>query len=271
MKVAKVNTVLTDFIIRGNLKMFKKIMIVCLWLTVSLSIAQNANHLELRNSENGVRVSFVSRSDGNWHVEISNETMPRLIQEKPVQLEILKADENILNLSSEYKAAQQSSSGIDAEAEIVYNKNVTFKVHDIWSLSGQIISIKRNVEIIGNAPGGFNSSIVFSVDPSVKWTDVNCFVPGALYGDPTYDGDRSPGGTLNYAAKQFIMREDILPAPMFALSFKNGFSVAMLDPTPNGESTVEETKIRKNVRNVIKITRMMLALLTHIGIIGTPV
>jgi hypothetical protein len=100
---------------------------------------------------------------------------------------------------------------------------------------------------VGNAPGGFVSSIVFSFDPSVSWSNVNCFAPGALYGDPTYDGDRSPGGTLNYAARRFLMREDILPAPLFALAFTNGASVAMLDPTPRGDTTLEETKLSKPV------------------------
>ena len=76
---------------------------------------------------------------------------------------------------------------------------------------------------------------------------MNCLAPGALYGDPTYDGDRSPGGTLNYEARRFLMREDILPAPLFALSFNNGSSVTMLDPSPNGESTVDETKLPKDV------------------------
>ena len=37
------------------------------------------------------------------------------------------------------------------------------------------------------------------------------------------------------------MREDILPAPLFALSFNNGASVAVLDPSPRGDTTVEET------------------------------
>ena len=43
------------------------------------------------------------------------------------------------------------------------------------------------------------------------------------------------------------MREDILPAPLFALSFSNGPSVAMLDPSPHCESTVEETRLSKDV------------------------
>ncbi len=39
------------------------------------------------------------------------------------------------------------------------------------------------------------------------------------------------------------MREDILAAPLFALSFKNGASVAVLDPAPRGDTTVEETRL----------------------------
>ena len=102
--------------------------------------------------------------------------------------------------------------------------NVVFRVNDNWSLSGAILSLRRKVEVSGNAPGGFYSSIALSVDPAIGWSEVNYLAPGVLYGDPTYDGDRSPGGTLNYAARRFVMREDILPAPLFALSFGNGAS-----------------------------------------------
>jgi hypothetical protein len=105
--------------------------------------------------------------------------------------------------------------------------------------------VRRKVEVTGNAPGGFDSSVVFTVDPSVGWSDVNYLAPGALYGDPAYDGERSPGGTLNYAARRFVMREDVLSAPLFALSFNNGASVAVLDPSPRGDTTVEETRLTK--------------------------
>ncbi|MGA7160641.1 MAG: hypothetical protein WBZ48_06545, partial [Bacteroidota bacterium] len=131
--------------------------------------------------------------------------------------------------------------------DITYGEHVVFRVHDRWRLNGAVVSMRRKVEVAGNAQGGFNSSLTFMVDSSVRWSDVNCLAPGALYGDPTYDGDRSPGGTLNYTARQFLMREDILPAPLFALSFSNGSSVAMLDPSPRGESTVEETKLSSDV------------------------
>ena len=65
-----------------------------------------------------------------------------------------------------------------------------------------------------------------------------------MYGDPAFNGERSPGGTMNYAARRFIMREDVLSAPLFALSFHNGASVSILDPSPRGDTTVAETPAR---------------------------
>ncbi|MGD0015155.1 MAG: hypothetical protein ABSD56_12155, partial [Bryobacteraceae bacterium] len=76
-------------------------------------------------------------------------------------------------------------------------------MQDHWSLTGAVVSVSRKVEVTGNAPGGFDSLVEFVVvGQSVQWTNVNFLAPGALYGDPTYDGDRSPGGTLNYAARR---------------------------------------------------------------------
>lgn len=89
--------------------------------------------------------------------------------------------------------------------------------------------------------------MAFTVDPSVGWSNVKFLAPGVLYGDPTFDGERSPGGTLHYTARRLVMREDILPAPMFGLSFENGASVTMLDPAPRGDTTEAETTLSKPV------------------------
>ena len=111
-----------------------------------------------------------------------------------------------------------------------------------------MLSLSRKVSVTsGEEKAGFSSAIRLSTESGVSWVDVQYLAPGLLYGDPTYDGDRSPGGTLNYAARRFLMREDMLPAPLFALSFKNGSSVAMLDPAPRGDTTVEETRLSKPV------------------------
>jgi hypothetical protein len=203
--------------------------------------------VDLGRLQTGATVSFARPTAGEWGIEIAGAAAPRILQPKPARLEVFRAEDDVRQLVAGYKTVQRSAAGIDARAEIAYGEDVVFRVHDRWSMSGAVVSVRRNVEVRGNAPCGFYSSVVFAVDPSVGWYDVNYLAPGALYGDPTHDGDRSPGGTLNYAARRFLMREDLLPAPLFALSFDNGASVAVLDPSPRGETTVEETKLSKEV------------------------
>ncbi len=224
----------------------KPVLLLGLCLAGLVSFAQD-DRVELGRLQTDAAVSFVRVAGGEWGIQITDGTTPRIAQPKPAKLEIFREEEDIRPLSAGYKTVEKSASGIEAQAEIRYGDNVVFHVQDRWNLTGAVVSVSRKVEVGGTAPGGFDSSIVLAVDPSVRWTNVNCLAPGALYGDPTFDGDRSPGGTLNYAARRFLMREDILPAPLFALSFNNGSSVAVLDPSPRGDSTVEETRLSKDV------------------------
>ncbi|MEJ2616521.1 MAG: hypothetical protein P8Z35_16315, partial [Ignavibacteriaceae bacterium] len=226
---------------------FSKKIILILFLTISSVFAQQGDRVELGKLETGAIVSFVHSPGGEWGIEISGGMVPYITQKEPARVKISQEGKKIPELNAGYNTIQKTVSGIDANAELKYGKGVVFHVYDQWSLNNAVLSLRRKVEVAGNAPGGFNSSIVFKVDTSVSWDKLNCMVPGALYGDPTHDGERSPGGTLNYSAHRFIMREDMLPAPMFALSFENGTSVTMLDPTPDGESTVDETKLSDDV------------------------
>jgi hypothetical protein len=160
-------------------------------------------------------------------------------------VEVFRGENDFVELSAGYKAIKKTAKGAEGFAEIRYNEDIVFRMHDIWRLKNEVLSLNRLVDVQGSDPGGFYSEINFEVSHSTRWTDINYMAPGAIYGDPTYDGDRSPGGTLNYAARHLVMREDILAAPFFILSFKNGSSVALLDPAPRGDSTEEETKLTK--------------------------
>jgi hypothetical protein len=211
----------------------------------SLLLAQQSARVDLGRLQTGATVSFTRASSGEWGIEIAGGPAPRILQPKPAKLEIFRSDDDIRQLAAGYKTVRKSVAGIDARAEIAYGDGVVFRVSDSWSLSGATISVRRKVDVLGNAPGGFYSSVVFRVDPSIGWPDISYLAPGELYGDPTYDGERSPGGTLNYAARRLVIREDFLPAPLFALSFSNGASVAVLDPSPRGDTTVEESKLTK--------------------------
>ena len=206
----------------------------------STLFAQSAARLDLGRLQTGAAVSF-TRSTSGWGVEISGGAAPRIRQLEPARLEIYRADEDIRQVSAGYQTVQKTAAGMDARAEIAYGQGVVFHVNDRWNLTGPVLSVRRTVTVTGSAPGGFCSSVMLAVDPAVSWPDVNYMAPATLYGDPTYDGDRSPGGKLNHDARRLNMREDMLPAPLFALSFNNGASVAVLDPAPRGDTTVEES------------------------------
>lgn len=219
---------------------------LCLAGLVSCSSQPDAR-VELGRLTTGSAVSFVRSSTGEWGIEISGGATPRILQPKPAKLEVFRSEEDIHELEAGYGTVRKTAEGIDAGAEIPYGEDVVFRLQDRWNLDGSVVSVRRRVEVAGSGPGGFDSSVVFTLEPSVGWSDVSYLAPGVLYGDPTYDGDRSPGGTLNDAARHFLMREDLLPAPLFALSFQNGTSVAVLDPSPRGDSTMEETKFSESV------------------------
>lgn len=221
--------------------MFGKYVLIGLCLTGSAVLAQQPARIDVGRLQTGATVVFARSAAGEWGIEIAGAAAPRIVQTKPARLEVFAAENDVRQLTVGYKTVQKTPAGIDARADIAYGSNVVFHLADQWSLSGAVLSVRRKVEVTGTAPGGFDSSVLFSVDPSVGWSDVNYMAPGTLYGDPTYDGAGSPGGTANYAARRFMMREDILPAPLFALSFANGTSVALLDPAPRGDTTVEET------------------------------
>ncbi|MBN1397251.1 MAG: AGE family epimerase/isomerase [Bacteroidetes bacterium] len=227
--------------------MRKTWMLIGLFLYITASIAQENDREELGRLQTGAVVTFVKNTKNEWGIDISGGSAPNILQEKPVQIEVYKSSEDIFLLDAGYKTIKRSASGIDAFTEMVDNENVVFRVQDRWSVDGAIVSVKRKVEVSENAQGGFNSSLLFNIDTCISWSDMNCMIPGALYGDPTYNGDRSVCGKINYEAHRLIMREDIIPAPLAALSFKNGSSVSLLDPAPQGASTVEETKLTKNV------------------------
>src|SRR5450631_3654320 len=224
-----------------------KIMFFGVWLAASALSAHSAARLELGQLPTGATAAFVQNASGGWGMEIAGSAAPRVMQPKPARIQVWRSETDIHDLAVAYRSVTKSAGGVDARAEIADGGHILFRVDDHWTINGAVVSVNRQVKVVRSAPGGFCSSIEFSMDRAVPWSDVKFLAPGILYGDPTYDGERSPGGRLNYSAKRFVIREDILPAPMFAMSFENGGSVAMLDPTPRGDTTEAEATLSKPV------------------------
>ena len=167
--------------------------------------------------------------------------MSRISQPRPARVEVFtKADES-QQLAVGYQSVELTSGVLTARAEIPVSPGVSFRLQDHWSISGAVISVRRRLEVKGGAPGGFYSAVILATQPEVTWPEIDFLAPALLYGDTAHDGDRSPGGTLNYISRRFGMREDWLPAPLFALHFRDGNSIAVLDPSPRGDTTAVES------------------------------
>ena len=218
----------------------------CLILVVSLSIfvacIRQKDQIELGSMQNGVNVSFMRDTTGSWGIKISGGTFPLLLQQNPAQIELFKGEDNVNNLSAGYQSVKKNGNNITAIGEITDEDGARFNIEDHWNISDNVVTVERKVSVAGTEENaGFYSAINLSTESNFKWDDAEYMAPGLLYGDPTYGGGYSPGGTMNYDAKRFSFREDLLSAPLFTVSFKNGDWVAVMDPTPNGATTSEES------------------------------
>ncbi len=223
-------------------KMFGKIVIPGICLTLLLACVRQGDRVDLGSLQTGATVTFVRAGGGEWGIEISNGLTQNLMQKKPAQIEVFHNQQNIDQLAAGYKSIKKDSNSVVGKAKLTGKGGAKFDVEDHWTISGNVLSLSRKVNVTSTEDSaGFYSAIRLITQPTIKWEDANYLAPGLLYGDPTYDGDTSPGGTLNYQAKRFSIREDLLSAPLFTLSFHDGTWVAVLDPAPNGETSSDES------------------------------
>jgi hypothetical protein len=200
-----------------------------------------ANRIVLGRLANGAAVSFLRAGSGDWDIEISGAAVPRLMQPKPAQIEVYRGEENDRQLAAGYQSVQKENDAVVASAKVAGGGGAAFAVEDRWKISGAVLSLSRKVSVTtteNNA--GFYSAIRLVTEPKLGWTDADYLAPGLLYGEP-HTSAGAPGGSLYYRAKRFSIREDYLPAPVFALSFRDGHWAAVMDMAPRGDTTQAET------------------------------
>src|SRR5271166_5267929 len=181
------------------------------------AVANTANRRELGRPKNGAVVAFVRSGTGGWGIEISGDAVPRLTQPKPAQIEVYRGGGDVRQIAAGYQSVQKGTGVVVARAHVDAGGGASFSVDDRWKISGDVLSLSRTVTVSGTAENaGFYSAIGLATTPAITWPDADYFAPGVLYGDPTYDGDNSPGGVLNDRARRFALREDELSAPLFA-------------------------------------------------------
>jgi hypothetical protein len=219
-----------------------------LFAIASLACAQKpaattaSDRIMLGRLASGASVSFVPAGSGTWGIEISGNSAPRIAQPKPAQIEVFKSEQDVEDLAAAYQSVQKEAAAVVAKAKVSAKGGAAFAIEDRWTLSGEVLSLSRKVTVIGaEDKTGFFSAIKLMTAPTVGWPDLDYMAPGVIYGDPTYDGDASIGGVFNYRLKRLSIREDSLNAPLFALSFRDGHTAAVMDKAPRGDTTWAET------------------------------
>lgn len=220
-----------------------------LFLTVSLSFALQkqssalpASRILLGQMTNGARVSFVRSASGTWGIEVSENAAPWMMQEKLAQIEIFRSEGDVSDVAAGYESVQREAGGVAAKARVAGESGARFLFTDRWKIANDVLILSRTVTVTrGEENAGFYSAIRFLTAPAVSWSDLDYLAPGVLYGDPSHVGDSAPGGTLNDRARRFEIREDWLSAPLFAILFRDGRWAAVLDTSPRGDTTWEET------------------------------
>ena len=123
------------------------------------------------------------------------------------------------------------------------HSQVRFACEDKWIVRGDELRLSRTVKVYGNSTGGFLSAITLPLDTSLSWPQVEWFAPGMIYGGFDHLTAATIGGKAFYRPGDFSVRvrEDRLPAPLFAARFHDGHSLAVLDPAPRGGTTAADS------------------------------
>jgi len=204
--------------------------------------APHSNRMALGRLANETGVSFVRSGAGDWGIEVSGNAFPLLRQEKPAQIEVYRGEGNVRDLAAGYESVTREGGEIVAKAKLASEGGAEFAVADHWKIAGDGLMLSRSVRVMrGETSAGFYSAMRLETAATSGWADVDYFAPGALYGDPSGNGESAPGGTLNFRAKRLEFREDQLGAPLFAMSFRDGHWAGVLDLAPRGDTTWEET------------------------------
>src|SRR5579863_10052958 len=112
--------------------------LVCLLIGPLASAQGHANssgRVELGRLANGATVTFVRSGSADWGLEISFRAGSFLSQQKPAEIEVYRADQNVRDFAVGYQSVQRESGGLLAKAMVAGNGGAAFAVEDRWKIS----------------------------------------------------------------------------------------------------------------------------------------
>ncbi len=158
-------------------------------------------------------------ADGTYGVTIGE----RFSQPAPVRMEF--SDGSVVGVG--YRDVNGNAT--------IRHAGATFEVNDHWTSSGDTAELHRTVRVVGSAPEGFASAMLFETRDG----ELQPFAPGIIYGSSDHLTASAIGG-LDTAGEPVRIREDRMPAPVFGLRASDGVTLATLHLSPTGVTTAAD-------------------------------
>ncbi len=219
-------------------KSFLAISIIIFAFTPQYSFGKS-----VRSKKTDCTFTIVKNKDGGQGIAIKNAGAASVTQEYPVEMEIYTNEIQIQRLRSGYRSIKKTGRGYDAKVTIKISETVSISVNDLWSFSDNILKLNRVVKVKGNDARSFMSGIMLTSKTKATRNELGYFVPGMMYGSTDFLTPSAIGGkdTFESGSSLMLIREDRLPAPLFGLRFQDGSSIAVLNPSPDGATTVADS------------------------------
>lgn len=195
-----------------------------------------------------------SESDVDYELKIISENDSLIANIRAIRIDISDGETSYSRFAN-YSKISKIKEGFITEAQIIISDS-KISIHDIWSSENEVQMLKRIITVEGNSDEAFLSAIEFEFIGMYR-EDVDYFVPGMVYGSSeNLTPDAIGGGNLyNKGNGKLWIREDRLPAPIFAFRFDENNSFSILDIKPDGRTSLAdahdikgETIIDENLR-----------------------
>ncbi|WP_213283532.1 hypothetical protein [Cellulomonas hominis] len=117
--------------------------------------------------------------------------------------------------------------GLRGAAAVDVTPGCTVRVVDLWC-GGQEASVRRAVEVRGDAPGGFATAVTLARGAH-GWAELEVLAPGLVYGDARPVSAWTIGGPDARAAgvRDVLVREDRLSAPHLTVRYPDGVALTV--------------------------------------------
>jgi len=177
-----------------------------------------------------------------WGFVVERQSSIGFRQPSPVTIENYVSESQITRQAFAYDAVEQHGEVITAHARLSLGQTARCVVNDEWSLNNHDLRLRRRVTVEGQADGGFLTALCLNVDIPLKWSEIDAFAPGMIYGRAGRLNPRAIGSQENYVdgVRHFVLREDRLPAPVFGIQLPDHSSITILNAAPDARTIAEE-------------------------------